>query len=197
MALDEDAALEVVSCPTQSWCFAAGTGGNYGQPVGEVWQRHRWPEVQMPETNELGAGFRGLSCVSARACLAVGSSYLDSNDQNGFADRWNGRSWSTQNVGMVNQGATLSGVSCASARSCTAIGALSLGGYTGTPTTLALHWDGRRWASQSTMSAVGAAGVQLNGVFCSSPAACTAVGANTTIYGDHLHALAERWDGTK
>lgn len=197
VTLDEDAAMHAVSCPALSWCIAAGAGGNNEQPVGMVWRGRRWSEIVMPQTNSLGASFTGLSCVTPRLCMAAGSSSVDTNDQNGFADRWDGRRWSTQNLGLVSDGGTLGDVSCGSPHSCTTVGELVIGGFSAEPVTLAEHWDGRRWSTEPTIDVTGAAAVQLHGVSCASPSACTAVGADTGGNGSSPpEPLAERWDGS-
>ena len=62
-------------------------------------------------------------------------------------------------------------------------------------TTLAEAWDGSNWKIQPTPNPAGATGSQLNGVSCTSPSACTAVGYYFNSGGDAV-TLAERWDGS-
>ncbi len=62
-------------------------------------------------------------------------------------------------------------------------------------TTLAEAWDGTNWKILPTPNPAGATGSQLNGVSCTSPTACTAVGYYFNSAGDAV-PLAERWDGS-
>jgi hypothetical protein len=84
-------------------------------------------------------------------------------------------------------GSTVAGsVSCPAKGSCTAVGDFLHNGRL----TLAEHWNGTSWASQSTPNLFRG---ELAGVSCASPAKCIAVGAKQVGGG---RPLAERWDGT-
>ena len=56
--------------------------------------------------------------------------------------------------------------------------------------TLAEQWNGRTWRIVPTFKPTGS-NAFLNGVACTSPSACTAVGSQTLV-----KTLAERWNGT-
>jgi hypothetical protein len=93
--------------------------------------------------------------------------------------RWNGTSWSIQPTPNPSSpgGGTLNWVACPSQRDCTAVGAAA--DRTGNPSaTLAERWNGTRWSIQPTPNPAGVQGVRLEGVACTSPSACTAVGGS-------------------
>jgi hypothetical protein len=56
-------------------------------------------------------------------------------------------------------------------------------------------WDGSAWTRRSAPTPSGSTNGSLNGVSCTSTAACTAVGTSTTSNGDQ-RTLAERWNGS-
>jgi len=85
-------------------------------------------------------------------------------------------------------------VSCASATSCTAVGVYTTG--SGISRTLAEHWNGSKWAIQTTPDPSGAVLSVFYDVSCASAASCTAVGRYDASDNAEL-TLAERWNGSK
>jgi len=141
----------------------------------------------------------GVSCTSARACVAVG--YYDKSFRlRPLAERWNGRNWAIQATPRP-AGARASAffaVSCASPRACTAAGADV--GSSGRTVTLAQAWNGTRWRVQATPNPAGSAGSEFLGLSCSSPRACTAVGDYSPRgagASGNTASLAQRWNGTR
>src|ERR1700733_1104256 len=75
-----------------------------------------------------------VACASPNACTAVGG--VTSNPNTPMAERWNGRSWSLQNMPVPASGSTgdqlipvygvLSSVSCPSPNTCFAVGTLDI-----------------------------------------------------------------------
>ncbi len=121
----------------------------------------------------------GVSCTSARTCIAVGGA-----SSGALAERWNGIRWSI--LPTPPESPVLYGVSCISARACTAVGEAT-GGLT-----RAERWNGISWQIQPTPSQPGYFGVpagQLAAVSCTSLSACMAVGS-----GYHS-VFAEQWNG--
>jgi hypothetical protein len=88
----------------------------------------------------------GVSCVSAKSCVAAG--YIDAKfnlgpaapDGKAAAVSWNGKAWTATNVPAPGSGkrSVFSGVSCLSTDSCVAAGQL-------VPLGLAGFWNGRSW----------------------------------------------------
>jgi hypothetical protein len=185
--------LSGVSCTSASACIAVGfeqTSSNEFT-VAERWNGTSWTIQSTPNPpGALNVELEGVSCTSASACTAVGSS-----DTNKLAEQWNGTSWtiqSTPNPSGSTDGA-LEGVSCTSASACTAVGwyETSAGVFA-----LAERWNGTSWTIQSTPNPNPELGPTLTGVSCTSANACTAVGYYETSSGATSPALAEQWNGT-
>src|SRR5205085_5258785 len=71
---------------------------------------------------------------------------------------------------------------------CTAVG--SYVGASPAELTLAEVWNGSSWSVQTTPNPVGGYNTALEGVSCTPPCDCIAVGNSTS------GAFSERWDGT-
>jgi hypothetical protein len=176
--------LNGVSCTSATACTAVGSyQTRSGKHVtlaerwnGTTWSRQPTPNPATPPRSALAA----VSCTSASACTAVGSSAVDNFRSNSvtLAERWNGTIWSIQSTPNGPFGGFLTGVSCRSAAACIAVG----GDNNSSP--LVEAWNGTSWSIPPTPDTGGA---QLNSVSCASPSACTAVGSG---------AFAERWNGT-
>jgi hypothetical protein len=182
-----------VSCVSARACTAAGyfTSAGTDKTLAESWNGRSWRVEATPvPAGATGSWLYGVSCTSATACTAVGAVAGGQGTQP-LAERWNGAGWQVQASAGGTFG-SLSGVSCSSARSCVAVG--PFGGRNGTAT-LAEAWHGQAWRVQATPNPAGSVGSQLLSVSCSSPGACTAVGAYSPDSGETL-ALAERWNGT-
>jgi hypothetical protein len=124
--------LSGVSCWSARGCIAVGFSdyrpctpgysdyckGDQVLTFAERWNGARWTSQR--SRNPAGTGeystneFDSISCVSAEACTAVGTTYTP------LVERWTGDRWSVQRTAH-NEG-TLAGVSCPSARRCTAVG---------------------------------------------------------------------------
>src|SRR6266536_3234705 len=130
------------------------------------------------------------SCTGATSCTAVGTYVKASGVGVTLAERWNGSTWRIQPTPNPRGAAvsSLFGVSCTAPSACTAVGASITRAGESQP--LAERWDGSRWRIQPTPSPAQGGG-SLNGVACTSPSACTAVG------GSNAGTLAEVWDGTR
>lgn len=191
--------LSAVSCVSSRECTAVGDYAvGFRRPaaaLAERWDGTRWTVQQTARLpHAVASEFSGVSCVSPRACTAVGSYLTTSGMPLALVEAWNGRRWSAQTT-PVPAGADASqllGVSCTSARLCTAVGSFFPAG--GTSQALAERWDGRRWRIQTAPQPAGRLGAALTGVSCTAALACTSVGYSITPAG-HLLSLAERWTG--
>src|SRR5690242_15468802 len=122
--------LSAVSCTSGRACTAVGSHAaslsSTGFPLAERWNGTRWriQPTKLP-TGAKSAGLAGVSCPSATACTAVGSTPGTTPDTSvNLAESWNGTSWRVQAV-PAPKGSTsslLSGVSCTSPNACTAVG---------------------------------------------------------------------------
>ncbi len=193
--------LTDVSCASPRACVAVGsyaTIENHQVMLVERWNGSRWLiERTLRPVGATGSRFTEVSCASPAACIAIGSYDTARTSGLTLVERWNGASWSIQQTPSPATGAAnsqLTAVSCSSAMACTAVGSYTLaGGQRAVP--LVERWDGSGWSVQPTPD-LGDAGATLSGVSCSSPTACTAVGAYYRVSGLY-YTLAERWDGTR
>lgn len=196
--------LTSVSCVSSNQCFAVGqlTSASTGQtqPLAAAWSGGAWTALSVPDpAGTQLASLASVSCASATSCAAVGS-FL-STELGGevpLAERWNGTSWSIQDVptpaGVTNP--ALQSVSCPATNRCEAVGSYQTGGL---PffAPLAEAWNGTSWTIQATPTPANARAATLNSVSCSpsSPAACLAVGTVHPQDGGDK-ALVLRWNGS-
>ena len=167
-----------VSCPSATRCVAVGSkldGSGQPVPLAQVWNGSTWSVQAPPEPAvSTNSTLDSVSCTSATACTAVGTSSTSANDVATLAEKWNGSSWSLQSSpdpDTSNSG--LLGASCVSGSDCTAVGYVTSG-------TLAEGWNGSGWSVESTP---GPSPADLYGVSCPSAGACTAVGFSPTTAG--------------
>jgi len=198
-----DSVLSAVSCATSRLCIAVGYFTNVagaGVTLAERWTGSSW-RIE-PTANVTGATSSllfGVSCPSARSCVAVGSVTDIAGVTRPLAERWNGAAWSIQRTPSPARGggagaSYLAGVSCTSRTACTAVG--YSGNSVGTRgATLAERWNGTRWTIERPAEPAGTRVSFISGVSCASPRLCTAVGYLTTRAGLGV-TLAEQWDGT-
>jgi hypothetical protein len=191
--------LNSVSCTSATACIAVGYGFNYTES--ERWNGSAWSILTTPPT---GGSLWAVSCTSATACTAVGYHTHPAGPDVTLTERWNGTTWTIQN--SANPSGTtfdfnlnyspqnrLLGVSCVSPTACTAVGEYV--NNDGVQVTLAEHWNGTTWTTQTTPNPNGATNSVLLGVSCTSATACTAVGEYVNPNGVWV-TLAEHWNGT-
>ena len=201
----QESSLNGVSCTTSSACSAVGSSigsGGVPVPLAEAWNGSGWTVQSTPTpAGAQESELKGVSCTSSTACTAVGdSAEFTSNGrvQSALVERWDGSGWTIQSTpsptGQPDRdNVGLNGVSCTSATACAAVGSYTNTG--GVQVTLGEVWNGASWAIQSTPSPSGAQKSELNGVSCTSSAACTATGDYTNSAGVRV-TLAEVWDGS-
>jgi hypothetical protein len=101
---------------------AVALGGGIAAPaIAAVAAGPSWVVQSTPSPGgRQGSILLGMSCPSARACIAVGSH----GGETTLAERWNGTKWALQHApNPADAGASpLLGVSCSSATACTAVG---------------------------------------------------------------------------
>lgn len=182
--------LDDVSCSSPRACTAVGRSldsSNTSVPWAVRWNGMSWfiQRVPVPKT-EFGFSLNAVSCLSATACTAVGTTY----GQN-VVEHWNGKSWTIQRVPVLKTkfDSNLNAVSCPSASACTAVG-----NSDGSP--LVEHWNGASWSVEAAPTPSGSFGSDLTSVSCPSARACIAVGDSgylSNYYGSVN--LAERRTG--
>jgi hypothetical protein len=193
-----NAGLASVSCVSARQCMAVGSYQNGSDilTLAERWNGKKWSLVHTPNPTGATASYLdSVSCVSSRACAAVGE-YLGPSGARIVAQRWNGKKWSL--VHAPNPSGTsfsqLSGVSCTGASACSAVGSYEK--KPGAARTLAERWNGKKWSIQQTVNPTSEPNKFLTSVSCTSAHACTAAGYTAgVVVWDAM--LVERWDGHK
>ena len=193
----DDDILYSVSCPTPSFCAAAGnwdTGTSVTQTLIENWSAGQWqiratPNVGSQQYNWL----RGVSCSAAASCMATGMVNTTAGLQT-LVLNWNGTSWSL--ISSPNNGSTgslLVGVSCVTSSFCVAVGDYEQ--TSGNEQTLIETWNGTAWGIASSPN-VGSLADQLVGVSCISTTSCDAIGNYQAASPYPFDTLIESWNGT-
>lgn len=187
-------AMLSVSCASSSFCMATGKAGS--KPYAASWNGSEWSLLSAPNPSGSTEGvFASVSCPTTSACVAVGN-YSAGNKP--LTEHWDGSSWSVvSNPSLGKEGkGQLRGVSCRSATSCMAVGSF-LTPNIFLPTEEALvaeSWNGSSWTRESTPAPEGKPFSSFNAISCTSPVACTAVGAARPKYEEaNMVNLAERW----
>jgi hypothetical protein len=181
-------------CLSARNCVAVGTyysGVDVGAVI-EKWNGAKWTR----QTSAVSAGFSvltGVSCPSAKFCVAVGT-----NLGRELIESWNGRVW--RRVGAPSQAppgdvTVLTSVSCASLSSCVAVGAADApgDGFAITQT-----WNGKAWRTSRVPWPRSVSQSGLLGVSCASATFCVAVGntgQNPGSPDNAGRAAAVRWNG--
>ena len=183
--------LTGVSCASTDNCIAVGQYEENRRPFLELplverWNGVRWSQqtgARLPAAVEAST-LNGVSCISRRACVAVGATRIGSR-LSVLIERWDGTRWSIQATPSQPRSSGLAGVSCTSIRSCIAVGDSRVGDRY----LFAERWDGTRWTPRNLPTGRPRIREQINGISCSSSRACIAVGFTESA------GLAERWDG--
>jgi hypothetical protein len=194
------AVLDGVSCSGEAACTAVGSykgpEGTY-HPLVERWNGSAWSLQSAPAPAE-GTAQNAMLSVT---CISVGCMTVGEAAGKPVAETWFGGAWALSPAPKLPAGAKggrLSSVSCNST-TCVAVGSSNEG--VGTERALAEAWSGSAWSLQSAVSPAEAKGfVELTGVSCAGPSACTATGyyapAVTGNTPTELKTLAEAWNGT-
>ncbi len=187
------------SCLSRTACTVVGTAAG-GQSLKALAESHTPTTWSLqPMTSLAFSKLDGVSCTSGRACTAVGTYTTGGGLQATLAERWNGTRWIRQSTPAPIGTSTshLKAVSCTSTSDCTAAG--SYYHFAGDDSTLAEHWNGKRWSIEKTVSP--SVFSEFAGVSCAAPTACTAVGrivvGPITSMNPATAMLVERWNGKR
>jgi hypothetical protein len=191
------AALSGVSCVTSADCVATGeytraNGSSAG--LAESWNGRRWADasVKLP-AGGVDGDLDGVSCVTAKSCVAVGSYDNAESDTVALAESWNGKTWTAAKPSgpAATTASALQGVSCASPADCVAIGwyVKGAGGSVG----LAESWNGEKWAEVALPKSGGYGG--LYSVSCVSSKYCLAVGDGGAPGASQGTPASDVWNG--
>ena len=181
------AGLEGVSCTRGAGCVAVGFSRRW--PLVERSDDSGWSVQPTPRSARLrGGNLTAVSCEENRFCIAVGT-VSTSVSSRPLAERWDGESWSLQQLTKGLGDASLNGVSCTSRGACTAVGSYTRG-FCSAP--LIERWNGKRWSIQRIRSDC-STDTRLSGVSCASSTRCIAVGGVYETGGPG--AYGGLWDG--
>jgi hypothetical protein len=132
----------------------------------------------------------GVSCVSAKYCVAVGAAQTGP-----LALIWNGAKWRKVGVKLPSGSVgVLESVSCTSTTYCVAVGPL------GTPSAaraFAATWNGSAWTSAVLPKPSGAVLFSITAVSCVAPRRCLAVGSYNLAKGAGQPAVETILPGMK
>ena len=193
-------ALSGVSCTSPTECTAVGNTSDGSGTLIESWDGTTWSIVPSPNPDAIQTWLSGVSCTGLTMCTAVGAYVISSNlwdVTEPLAETWNGTTWSIVPIPSdPRRGGQLTSVSCSSPSACTAVGSYPTpqGLASGPPWTFIVRWDGSSWTAEGSLNAPVSWGSWLNGVSCTGPAACTAVGGAQI--GSISQTLIESWDGS-
>ena len=186
-----------ISCVSAKSCMAVGenaaAANHNGAVLAETWNGTRWRQttIKAPPGSE-GSRLTGVSCLSARSCIAVGSYFYSLPDESirnvPISEAWNGSTWRlTKMPQPAGSSAFAAAVSCVSAVRCVAVGELTT---TTKQTAFAEVWNGTRWRL-TKVSEPARSLSYFGSVSCTAATRCIAV----DLYNPRQ--LAESWNGTR
>jgi hypothetical protein len=200
--------LTGASCASAHFCMAVGIGYPeaiplpfYDRTLAELWDGSSWTVQPTPDPSDAGGEneLAGVACASVTNCMAVGAyaQYLPFPAlpiaDIPFTERWDGLTWTLEPTPAGGARARLTAVSCGAPTACMAVGVTAVGSG---DAVLAERWDGSSWVIEPTPILPGNESV-LQGVSCTSAAACVAVGFYRSASTPSADIpLIERWDGT-
>ncbi|HKC26597.1 MAG TPA: hypothetical protein VKB75_01175 [Jatrophihabitans sp.] len=150
----------------------------------ERWNGVSWTILPAPTPGIKTNTFDNVSCVSATACVLVGTS--DRFATGLFSERWDGSGW---HVSTMPRGKGINTLSCAAVNFCMALGTITINGSS---QAAAWRWNGSAW-TRSTAPTLRK--TDLQSVSCPTSRSCFAVGSVRTS-GFNSAPRIEHWDGT-
>ncbi len=196
-------ALDAVSCPAASTCFATGVyepGEQSGWLI-ESWNGRTW--TLMASTSAVGFDeLTGVSCTSRDSCAAVGSTGGGGGSpESSLTEFWNGKSWSARAVPWPagTSYPMLLGVSCPAANRCVAVGTIDpdpfLDNGTNTGRAAAVTWNGKAWTATSVPAPAAGEASVFSHVTCLTATDCAAVGQVGPTETTNGTGLSGFWNG--
>jgi hypothetical protein len=179
--------LQGVSCGSATGCIAVGQyteRSGAGVALAMTWNGTSWTvRTIVPPREAAASRLLDVSCVGPSACTAVGSWDTEGPEEarRTLAQRWNGSEMRLQTTRdrAEWENNELRNVSCLTERQCKAVGASETATGEFSSVTLAEHWNGTEWATETTLNP-GSKLNELEGVSCRGAEICIAVGAKTS-----------------
>jgi hypothetical protein len=146
----EGVTLNDISCPSSTFCAAAGFGTNSAGAsefgFAEMWNGKTWKadKVATPK-GDADSLLYGVSCRADESCVAVGGAGTSPATM-ATAASYNGKTWTAQNVPGPGAGRSSDffGVNCLRADECVAFGEIGATGFA-TITPVGGLWNGSTW----------------------------------------------------
>jgi hypothetical protein len=197
------ASLTGVSCKSVASCLAVGEYSTSAgdRPFALTWNGTALKPTAAPPVpaGDTIVSLSGVSCVTTRSCVAVGTSIGGTGGIRVLVETWNGAKW-TDHVVPVSSSVFLdfNSVSCVSATHCVVAGASETmkGGNVTMGVLLAL-WNGKTITPMKAPlpAGTGAGTPLITDVSCASAASCVAVGAVLSGSGNSGFGFTETWKG--
>jgi hypothetical protein len=202
--------LDGISCLSATDCVTVGSYGNSTTPSGvpanaaaaEFWNGKKWAESKVPTpSGSKGAWLYGISCVRAKACVAVGGQRLKSGKIAPLTETWTAASgkWRASGASAAGSEPVLFDVSCVSAKGCLAVGSGDLATSKTSPFSLSLHGKAWKYAEMPAPLGGGEEASDADSVTCLSATLCVATGneGNVPFYvGSYVaYGVSAFWNG--
>jgi hypothetical protein len=174
------AALESITCPGATDCWAVGGNSAGGLAVIEHWAGGAWQPVPSPALR--GSQLNSVACASARACWAAGGTQARSGVAADLLEQWDGARWSIATT--VAGGLRPQQFSCPHAGYCLALGVRD-------GAAAAAAFSGGRWTAVTPPPApAGQAPGTVPSLFgCAAPDMCLAA------FPGAAHLVTDVWNG--
>ena len=189
-----------VSCHFATFCVVAGE--SYSSLAGAPsmllarWNGKGFTTMKAPvPAGAANITLNDISCPSETFCGVAGFSAGSSAKRDfGFAEMWNGKSWTADKVAAPNgkAGSFLFGMSCRPSGFCVAVG--SAGSSTAARAT-ALSYHGKTWAAQNVPGPGPGKSSDFFGVNCLRDNQCTAIGETVAPGTATATPLGGLWNG--
>lgn len=173
-----------VACPEAEGCVAVGDYVEASGTTKSLVERHTtltaWEtQTSVDPSGSRGTSLKGIACVRASDCTAVGGYTESGGVGKTLAENWSGRAWST--LTTANPGgaraAVLTAVSCPRSSACSAVGSYETEGRT---LNLAEVWNGREWSIQTSPNQAGTRSNAFTSVSCSGATTTCKAGSTYT-----------------
>lgn len=206
-----------LSCTSPTFCLAVGAVGQpsgptpysplapllapQARPLAEVWNGTRWAVAPaLRRAGKMYADLSGVSCLSRRFCVAVGTKGPVEGGSGVLVEVFDGTHWRIQATPRLpHDSGALDAVSCVAADACTAVGNDDnepKSAIEEASDALVERWNGRHWSVQrSRYSSPQDGDITLTGVSCGSRSRCLAVG--TLGLNGGIKPRAESWNGSR
>ena len=151
-------AATTVLSPCDAWAVGWASGGSANRTLIEHWDGAAWTVAASPNPGASDDMLNGVHAISADDVWAVGA-YSDGTGDRTLIVHWNGTKWTQVTSPNPGSTASLSAIDAVSASDAWAVGdytivAAGARGHSavGGSHTLALHWNGTKWAGAATPS---------------------------------------------